>query len=205
MKFATRKRAPGCILVRRVPISSLPYTREPGAPWTPIMARKRHVEQIVPLGLALSLLCENDRAHARYNNFSEPLFTEAIYEGRPTINKEFTMLREPVACSRTDLAIYMVSAPFRFALVNDYTSFRSCFLSVRGFVFFKPEPTCYTLILLRLFILSFVRNEGEASIRIRFLVIHVHVRLSSLTWLFGCLFTNEVARKRNLISYLNNC
>lgn len=26
---------------------------------------------------------KNDRAHARYNNFSEPLFTQAIYGGRP--------------------------------------------------------------------------------------------------------------------------
>lgn len=31
-------------------------------------------------------------------------------------------------------AIYKVSASFRFALVNDYTSFRSCFLSFHGFV-----------------------------------------------------------------------
>lgn len=42
---------------------------------------------------------KNDRAHARYNNFSEPLFTEAIYGGKAAINKEFT-IGERVACSR---------------------------------------------------------------------------------------------------------
>lgn len=45
------------------------------------MATKRQVERIVPARLALSL-CENDGARAVYNNFSEPLFTEAIYGGR---------------------------------------------------------------------------------------------------------------------------
>lgn len=39
-------------------------------------------------------------------------------------------------------AIYKVSASFRFALVNDYTSFRSCFLSFHGFVLLlHPAPT----------------------------------------------------------------
>lgn len=107
---------------------------------------------------------KNDRAHARYNNFSEPLFTQAIYRGtQAAINKEFTSESRVRVSGR---AIYKVSASFRFALVNDYTSFRSCFLSFHGFVLLlhpAPTPLLYAaLLLLALFISALsLRRQGS--------------------------------------------
>ena len=86
----------------------------------------------------------------------------------------------------TDPAIYKVSAPFRFALVNDYTSFRSCFLSFRGFFAF-PDQRLWNHAVVRLFFFSnplfslspSCRTEKKSVVEPRSSC-DVRVRLSSL-------------------------
>lgn len=113
-------------------LSWVSYTR--GHDGRRLWQRNGQVERIVPLKLALSLREKRSSARQIQQFLRTPIYRGDLWGQGPRSIKN-SRSEEPESRVRVSgRAIYKVSASFRFALVNDYTSFRSCFLSFHGFV-----------------------------------------------------------------------